>query len=220
MSGRREGGSEAEGPAPALPRIHLHGETLEALTELNEQCLELLVEEATLPQAARFPLLHSLGELWARLDAPARQRAARCPYLIVDAGFADLRLWEWVGHRGIHDAPAPAAPAFFRGPRASAVLRLVLTYGWHLARSRPSAGRLLLGMPAPCAERIGACTLRQIESVSDRHSEWLQPRWPTRLAAWRELLQTAMEGEGAALDRARMRGLQLLAAEARAMQLR
>jgi hypothetical protein len=220
MSVSQEGERRAAGTPLSAGRGWLHGETLESLTELNEQCLELLAEHAARLEAVRFPLLHSLRDLWAALDHVARQRAATCPYLIVDAGFADVRNWGCVGHHVIHDSQSPAMACFFGGPRATTVLRLALTYGWHLARSRPSAARLLLGMPQMCADRIAACTLRQIETLADRHLEWLQPRWPQRLGVWRELLVNASGGDASALERARMRGLQLLAAEARGVQTR
>jgi hypothetical protein len=214
MSGRREVQPGPSGSSPPIVRGWLHGEALESLTELNEQCLELLAEHASRPEAVERPLLHSLAGLWAGLDATARRRAAASPYLLVDPGFSDVR--NWLGDNAIHDATRPASTVFFSGVRAATVLRLALTYGWHLARSRPSAARLLLGMPPACAERIAACTLRQVEAFAERHLEWLQPRWPMRVHAWRELLTTAIEGEGPALESARMRGLQLLAAEARA----
>jgi hypothetical protein len=202
--------------APAVPRSWLHGETLESLTELNDQCLELLAEQAGIGSGAGPPLLHELRDLWTMLDAAARQRAAGCPYLIVDAGFADPR--NWAAGDTIHESHrgAPPAAPFFSGPRAGNLLRLALTYGWHLARSRPAAARVLLGMSALCAERIAGCTLRQIAFLAEQHPEWLQPRWSTRVCVWRELLRAAICGDEAALERARMRGLQLLAAETRA----
>ncbi len=200
--------------ASELARTWMHGETLESLTELNDQCLELLADHASSTHALQQPLLYELRHLWAQLDSPARQRAAACPYLIVDAGFADLH--NWASGNSIHEAAASGAP-FFTGARASSLLRLAVTYGWHLARSRPPAARVLLGLSPVCAERIAACTLRQIVTLADHHPEWLQPRWPARHIVWRELLSAAICGDEAALERARMRGLQLLAAEARAI---
>lgn len=214
MSGRREVQPGPSGSAPPIVRGWLHGEALESLTELNEQCLELLAEHAGRPEAVDRPLLHSLADLWPGLDMAARRRAAACPYLLGDPGFSDVS--HWLGDNAIHDATRPASAVFFSGTRAGTVLRLALTYGWHLARSRPSAARLLLGMTPACAERIAVCTLRQVEAIAERHLDWLQPRWPMRVHVWRELLAMAIQGEGPALDRARMRGLHLLAAEARA----
>jgi hypothetical protein len=200
--------------APAVSSSWLHGETLESLTELNDQCLELLSEHASSAGGARYPLLHELADLWSRLDIPARQRAAGCPFLIVDAGFADPR--NWASGNTIHESrhPAPSPALFFGGVRAGNLLRLALTYGWHLARSRPAAARVLLGMSPLCAERIAGLTLRQIATLAEQHPEWLQPRWSQRVPVWRELLRAAICGDETALERARMRGLQLLAAEA------
>src|SRR5204863_523914 len=57
--------------------------------------------------------------------------------------------------------------------------------------------------------------LRQIQALAEAHPEWLRPRWPTRVRVWRELLLAAAAGEAPALERARLHGLTLLAAEAR-----
>jgi hypothetical protein len=91
----------------------------------------------------------------------------------------------------------------------------VFIYAWHLARSQATAARLLLGMPAPSAVLIAQYTLRQIQALAESHPDWLRPRWPARVQVWRELLLAAAAGDGTALERARLRGLTMLAAEAR-----
>jgi hypothetical protein len=95
-------------------------------------------------------------------------------------------------------------------------MRKVLPYGWHLAQSRESAARLLLGMAAPCVKLVGSLTLSQLDELAEKHPAWLQPRWPQRVRIWRELLLAARAGEGTSLQQARLRGLQILAADARA----
>ena len=193
----------------------LRAGTLDTLTELNELCLALLAEQAAVRGSAASALL-PIAELWRDLDGAARQRAASCPYLLLDAGFADPDRWR-----------APAAPpqvgdggtaryaCYFTVPAAVGVARLVFIYAWHLARSQAAAARLLLGMPAPSAALISQYTLRQIQTLSENHPEWLRPRWPARVQVWRELLLAADSGDAALLERARLRGLTLLAAEAR-----
>ena len=47
---------------------------------------------------------------------------------------------------------------------------------------------------------------------------WLRPRWAGRVAFWRDLLQAALANEGLALERARLHGIQLLAAELRTLE--
>jgi hypothetical protein len=62
-------------------------------------------------------------------------------------------------------------------------------------------------------------TLRQMTDLAESNPHWLQPRWPRHMRMCRELLCGAIEGEGDPLDQARMRGVQLLAAEARSSAL-
>lgn len=217
MKSESNGVEEALAGKPLSAQPWLGDDTLKALAALNEQCLGLLVEEAAAcdPGCAQ-PLLRDLAQLWPKLEPAALKRAAACPYLLLDAGFADASRWMWAhGHQVLERDRGPATP-FFTVPRASAVMRKVLTYGWHLAQSREAAARLLLGMSAPCVKLVGACSLSQLDDLAEKHPAWLQPRWPQRVRIWRELLQAATAGEGPSLQQARLRGLQILAADARA----
>ena len=194
----------------------LHPETLESLVELNELCLGLFAEQAAVRCAQPSLLLRQVGELWRLLDAAARRRAAACPYLLVDAGFADPQRWRQPAPLGVGDAGEAAYSTFFTVAGANEVARLVFTYAWHLARANAAAARLLLGMSAPCAALIAHLSLRQVHSLAQTHPHWLRPRWPARVQVWRELLLAAASGEAPVLERARLHGLTLLAADARA----
>lgn len=192
----------------------LHDGTLESLMEVNESCLGLLAEEARLRGAPAAPLLRQVGELWRALDAGARRRAAACPYLLFDAGFAEPLRWRPQAVQ-VGEAARAGYTAYFTAAAAEPMTRLVVTYAWHLARAQGPAARLLLGMPGPCAALIARHTLPQIQALAEAHPQWLRPRWPARVQVWRELLLAAAGGESAALERARLRGLTLLAAEVR-----
>jgi len=58
------------------------------VAEINEQMLECLRQMAAddAPQAPRLVTL--LREDWQRLDPKAQRRLSACPYLLLDAGFA------------------------------------------------------------------------------------------------------------------------------------
>jgi hypothetical protein len=211
----REGGA-ANGDA-TLAGCWLSAGALDSLTELNELCLTLLAEQSAV-RGCGLPsgLLQSLGELWLGLDGAARRRAAGCPYLLLDAGFADPLRWRTPPAAAqVGDAGTARYACYFTVPATTEVARLVFIYAWHLTRSQSVAARLLLGMPPPSVALIARYTLRQIQALADSHPEWLRPRWPARVQVWRELLLAAIAGEGTALERARLRGLTLLAAEAR-----
>ncbi|MGB6603537.1 MAG: hypothetical protein WBE65_04520 [Steroidobacteraceae bacterium] len=207
-------GGERTGLQPVA--AWLRAETLDSLLELNELGLALLAEEAAARGSADGLPLPAVGELWRALEPAARRRAAACPYLLLDAGFADPQRWRRVASWHVGDAAAHGSyAAFFSVPGAIELNRLVLTYAWHLARTQGAAARLLLGMPAPCAQLIAQCSLRQMHGLAEAHPEWLRPRWAGREELWRELLAAAAAGEAGALEQAHMRGLTLLAAETR-----
>jgi len=203
------------GNAPALAATAwLLPEMLASLCEVNEACLALLAAQAGC-RAAASPLLWQFDALWGGLDTAARRRAASCPYLLLDAGFAEPRRWQGASAAQVGDAEGAYRGGFFTVPTAREVARLVFTFAWHLARSPGPAAHLLLGLPAPSALSIGQYTLPQIQALGESHPQWLRPRWPARVQVWRELLLAAAAGEGPALERARLRGVPLLAAESR-----
>src|SRR2546421_5634362 len=115
---------------------------LESLVELNELCLGLLAEQAAVRGSQPSLLLRQVGELWRVLDAAARRRAAACPYLLVDAGFADPPRWRQPVALGVGDTRGAASSTFFTVPGATEVARLGFTYAWHLVRAHGAAARL------------------------------------------------------------------------------
>lgn len=188
--------------------------TLESVLEVNEQALALLRAQC-LAQASQPSLLREVGALLLDLDAKSLRRAAASAVVLVDAGLADARLWSDAIVGAVNDRQSPASLPFFTVDGAVAVMRLVMTQAWHLARSEPAAARLLLGVSVANLSVIGGCTLSRLIRLAETRSEWLRPRWESRPQVWCDLLRTAGEGESAALERMRIRGLQLLAAEAR-----
>ncbi len=216
MSENALGGRRVPGARPLWsPLPWLQQDALDALAAVNEQCLELLCEQASARASARPrpALVRELDALWYSLDAAARRRAARCPFLLVDAGLARAPRRPWRSECGISDQEWSAPPPFFTVPRTVTVTRLVLTYAWHLARGEPAAARLFLGMPGDLAEALSARTLPEVFQLAEAEPGLLRPRWADRVAVWRDLLAAAKGGEPAALERFRMRGLQLLAAD-------
>ena len=83
-----------------------------------------------------------------------------------------------------------------------------------LARSEPAAARLLLGLSAANLAVIGGCSLSRLTQLAETRTQWLRPRWESRPRVWCSLLRTAGLGDSRAMERLRVRGLQLLAADA------
>jgi hypothetical protein len=189
------------------------------VAEINELMLEVL-RAAAHASGPRPALIESLHELWLELDIASQQRLARCPYLLLDAAFAAPARWEraalerGVVGREILDAgvmDAGGSRSCFASRAGIALVRRTLLFAWHLARSNRLSARVLLGMSAECAERIGAIALRELEALAELCPEWIAPRWAAQPLIWRQLLQAALGGQQAALGRVQARGWQLLA---------
>ena len=206
--------------AAARSTLSMGSEPYGSLEELNEQCLELLADQAAAQPAHGNLLLRQIGEIWYSLDRAARQRAASCPYLLVDVGFTDSSRWRRIHGPHVHSPPPAPYGGFFTVPQAASIAKQVFTYAWHLASTRSMAAQLRLGASAHCAHLISTCTVTQIHQLAEQHPEWLRPRWPTKVKVWRNLLLAAASGDSVALERTRMHGFQLLANEVRSAALR
>jgi hypothetical protein len=189
--------------------------TLESMAEVNEEALALLRAQCK-AGGAQAPLIQDVGDTLLNLDAASLRRAAGSAVLLVDAGFADGSRWSDAIVGGVNDRQSPALEPFFTVEAAVRVMRLVTTQAWHLARSEPAAARLLAGLSATNVAVIGGCTLNRLIVLAESRAQWLRPRWENRPRVWRDLLRTAADGDSGALERLRVRGLQLLAADAQA----
>lgn len=189
----------------------LRANTLQCLAELNEGCLALIAAQAQVTHGNA--LLEQFGGEWQLLESAGRRRAAGCMYLLLDAGFALPQRWQ------AERDPLPVAlheARFFSVPGSAGLAHEVLVFAWHLCRCEPAAARLLLGMPAACVALLAAATLGQVRTLAAAHPQWLKPRWLGRPRMWREFLAAARTDDAATLERARLRGQTLLAAESRA----
>jgi hypothetical protein len=192
----------------------LRRETLESLTEVNHRCLGLLAEQALTLAPQSQPALRQVGELWRALDERARWQVAACPYLMVDAFFGEPQRWQWVRGPRVGDGSGEPYASFFTVPQTVAVARMVFVLAWSLVIGHSAGARLILGIHPQCASLLGACTVTQVHELAERYSGWLRPRWLKRVRLWRQMLVAAADGDAVNLERARMQGLQMLAAEA------
>jgi hypothetical protein len=192
----------------------LRREMLEALAEVNHRCLGLLAEQALALGPQGQPALRQVGDLWRALDERSRWQAAACPYLLVDACFAEPQRWQWLSGSRVGEAPCAPCASFFTVPQTAAVARTVFVYAWSLVVSHSEGARMVLGIHPHCASLLGACTVPQVHELAERNAGWLRPRWLKRVRLWRQMLVAAAEDDVVTLERSRMQGLQMLAAEA------
>jgi hypothetical protein len=189
----------------------LSPDMLQALKELNFECLELLAAQSRAASRRDFPLAKVI-EIWNGLDNEARDRAIDYPYLLFNAGFAEPQRWRRPAEQQINEERGEPYETFFTVPAAVQVAHQVFVHAWSTAREHVPSAVLTLGMHPQCAKIIAAHTSVSLYRTVERHWTWLRPRWLDRPQVWQELLLGGMEG-GEARASALMHGLQLVAAE-------
>ena len=214
--------AEVSGPARWRVGEWLADGSMEAVAEINAQCLDYLCRlaaersadapEAGVP-ARRMPGMFG-GQLdaWRGLSPAARAHLAASPYLLVEAGFDDEARWALPARRMVQDLPATPRAPVFTGPAAEAFIHSVLVFGWHLARANRQLARVVLGMTPACAARVATLKLGDMGWVVEHHPEWVRPRWERQPRVWRHLLGAARESDTTLLTQVSLRGLQLMAA--------
>jgi hypothetical protein len=187
----------------------LHDGSLDEVTEINRQALDLMVAMAVNPTYSS-PVLVGSASAWRDMPERALEALATSPSLLVDAYFADAIRWK--GALRVDTVHEPADVRAFVGRGAEEFIRRVLVLGWHLARADRQLARMVLGMPAVCADHLSRLRLKDIDWMAQHRAGWVRPRWEQQPRLWRNLLESARQGHDDELLKFRARGLQLMAA--------
>jgi hypothetical protein len=184
---------------------------LDAVTEINRQCLDFLASMAPgqgcghgLPAGQRTPL--------GAMPEALRARLAASPCLLVDAAFDDESRWRCLAPRMVQDLPAQYAEPVFVGAGAADFVRRVLVFGWHLAHANRQLARVVLGMTPACADLVARLRLHDLDWLVLNRPGLVRPRWERQPRIWQHLLAAAREPDRDVLTRVSLRGLQLMAA--------
>lgn len=191
-------------PAAAAPGA------LAPLAEINDLALELMAQRAAGEPDGLPAMLRESLDLWRALTPERRRRLAGCPFLLVDIGLDTAGSPSHSALEGVREPQEPAQ--WFAEESLPRLSYLTLTYAWHLARTRRLAAGVVLGLPDDGAKWLAGLTLRQLAECLECSPRFLRPRWAASPAVWRYLLLAAASTEPAEFERARLRGIQLLAA--------
>jgi len=199
---------------PGLPLRHWRSTSaLHAIYAMNEHVLDVLVRLASSAREnCKLEIVSRYRELWTRLDASARQRAARSPILMLDFRFSDEEWWRGIlAQSAMRRKSAPSATAF-PAKWAAELLRETLMLAWTTVRSDRRAGVFLFGMSPGVAQLVAGLTPPIIDRLASNYRYELRPRWAGFLRYWEMLLRAAQATSGEALYEVHLYSLQLLAA--------
>jgi hypothetical protein len=184
-----------------------------SLHEVNERCIELLVNAARSELASALPLVRHLRESLRTSDPEIRRRAAARNILLVDIAFHDGDWWRGVKLEPTRRRRPLVAYAGFPRRTSVPLARATLMLAWHAMQEDPATATVLLGMHREVTKVIAGLQLSEIDSIAERRFRHVLPRWHDQPDYWGELLDAARFGAAAALRRCDVRGLQMIVGE-------
>ena len=167
---------------------------------------------AATPGAA---MLADNSALWLALDDAAAAQLSVCPCALTDAEFANSATWESIAAAAVRDwapqAQRDAGAILLDDAAGRQLARLTVNLGWHLARHRPLAATVALGMCSGTLQQLQGMRLAAVDVLPDWLPALVRPRWHDEPRVWSYLLEAAISAAPLRLESARVGALQLIA---------
>ena len=204
-SGRTILSSIPGGPSSLLPM-------LAPLHEVNERCVETLVQSAKREHRDTLPLVLQLRQEFREVTPEIRTRVAARSFLLVDMQFTNKEWWLRARDRPSRPQPLPAWRGTLPRSGGARLARATLLLAWSTIRLDPNVG-CLLGMTREVVQVVGQLSTVELLEIAESHFRHVRPRWEDRPAVWRQLLKVAQGDDLRRLRDINLYGLQLLTGE-------
>lgn len=183
-------------PAPRWPgEFHL-----ELIHEFNELFIGQLAEVAREGDSRATPAwVRTHRNLWVNLDAAARRRASRCPFLLADIQFRNATWWRHAKNEATWQGDPPDPGRLFPSTPAVQLMEDALVVAWSTARQDARLAVALLAMSDEVADIVARLGLRERRRIAAQHHQHLRPRWEHLSSFWGPLLIAASRDDGEAL---------------------
>jgi len=181
------------------------------LSEVNERCIELLVNAARSEERPSFALIAPLRELLTPMGPVQRRRASEIGFLLVDMEFHDPDWWAAICRYPDRQWRTGTWRGQFTRRSAIPLARDTLMLAWHSVQADPDTACVLLGLARPVADLIARLKLSDINRIALRRARHLYPRWYDQPLVWRTLLGAATAGaRSLAMRNFQIQALQLI----------
>lgn len=161
-------------------------DSLDVVHRFNERCFQLISNAASTDIPCIVPAIHDNRDLWRDLDDAACSRAARLPFVIVDARFRDVAWW-----REAINGAAPVSMPLDHRLLAEQLMEETLLFAAQTVNWSPMVARETLGMSRGVAGLLKGLPPQPLANIWRRHSGELGLRWEQKTKFWRALLLAA-----------------------------
>ena len=199
-------------PRPPQPKADADS-SLAPVYEINERCIDLLVEAARDDKHPAPGLVVALRTPLLQLTPEMRMRVARRALLLVDLGFRDIAWWKDAQRDPQRSTRTPVTLDTFPARAAMTLARSTLILAWHSIRADRTAAGLMLGISRPVADVILSLPLTDLDRIAEKRFRRLRPRWEDCPALWRQLLLSVEATDFRKEREFNLRALQLVAGQ-------
>lgn len=203
--------SAAPDPVPTSEHAETFSQWLEPIYDLNRRMLALLGERCRPgTEQLGFHVATPVGLALREAQSSDRQQLARCPFLLLNAGFREPGKWQCASSHETEFSMDAALKSASHTP-VLALARGTCLVAWYLIRTNPVAARLVLGVSPESAVLIARSGLTNLQETAARLvlHQWITPRWHDRPDVWRRLIRLARTSATSV----GVHGLQLLLAD-------
>lgn len=200
-------------PAPLPPRWN-GIQSLSLVHQLNERCIGLLCDLAVADaRDATLPIIAHNRDLWIHLELEARQKAARIPFVIVDAQFKNEEWWRRAAESHAHESGAEEPLNGLPREASEHLMHELTIFAWQTARWDRTVAQISFGMSASVVDLIAALTPQQVRAIATQESQSMRVRWADDPRFWQDLLMAAKAGDDEKLAEIHLHAKLLLCGE-------
>jgi len=168
-------------------------DALDAIGQLNQELLAILVLTARSGSAQPFPLADSLRDRFAHLTAVEIKAISHCGVLLADAEFTVAARWRNADGAGDSAMGQDLRGQWLTHDQAIAFGFAVLMLAWHVVHAAPDIAGVLLGMSEPVLTHYRRLGIDDLLAIAQQPPRWIKPRWIDSPDVWTGIIDLATD---------------------------
>jgi hypothetical protein len=168
-------------------------DALDAVGQLNQELLAILVLAARRDSAPPFPLADSLRERFAHLTAAEIKAISHCGVLLADAEFTVAARWRNADGAGDSPMNLDLRGHWLTHDQAIAFGFAVLMVAWHVVHAAPGIAGVLLGMSEAVLTHYRSLSINDLVAIAQKPPAWIKPRWIDSPDVWTGIIDLATD---------------------------
>ena len=168
-------------------------DALDAIGQLNQELLAMLVLAARRDSVQPFPLADSLRDRFVYLTAAEIRAISHCGVLLADAEFTVAARWRNADGAGDSAMDLDLRGHWLTRDQAIAFGFAVLMLAWHVIHAAPGIAGVLLGMSAAVLTDFQRLGINDLVVIAQKPLRWIKPRWIDSPEVWTGIIDLATD---------------------------